>query len=69
MDYWNPILEMTNEAPHDPIAALIDELSYRSYAHNREQAPHISPQSWAKVVPNAEQMEERYQREKSNGVR
>lgn len=40
----------------------IDDLTYRSYAHNRQLAPDISPERWAKVFPNVAAMEERYQR-------
>lgn len=48
--------------------AIIDELTYISYAHNREIAPHISPERWRKLYgQRTEAMEARYQ--KSRGGR
>lgn len=44
-------------------AVLVDELTYRCYAHNRGLDPSVTPEAWAKVFPNAAAMEERYQRE------
>lgn len=43
--------------------AVIDELVYRNYAHNRRQNPSISPERMAKVYDNAEAMEKRFQEE------
>lgn len=43
-------------------ADLISDLTYRNYSFNRERAPHITPERWAKVYgPGAERMEARYQ--------
>ena len=50
----------TNRGPMTP-QALMDELIYAAYAHNRERSPHINPQAWAKVLPNVPAMERRYQ--------
>lgn len=45
--------------------ALIAELIYASYALHRDTEPHISPEAWAKVLPNVPAMEARYQAEKN----
>lgn len=42
---------------------LIDELTYTNYAHNRRISPHISPERWARIYPNAEAMERRFKTE------
>lgn len=39
---------------------IIDELTYRSYAHNRMLSPHITLEQWALVYPNVPDMERRY---------
>lgn len=41
-------------------AQLVDELTYTNYAHNRRLSPHITPERWAKIYPNAEAMEARF---------
>jgi hypothetical protein len=46
---------------------LVDDLTFAAYAHNRDIAPHVTPERWAKVFPNAAAMEERYQHERANG--
>lgn len=46
---------------------MVDDLTFTAYAHNRDLAPEISPERWAKVFPNAAAMEERYQRERAAG--
>ncbi len=44
--------------------AAVDELVYRSYAHNRRLAPRIGPMRWACVYGDAAwEMERRYQAE------
>lgn len=30
-------------------AEIVDYLTYANYAHNRNLAPHITPESWKKV--------------------
>lgn len=45
---------------------LLNELIYASYKRQRELAPHISPQSWAMVLPDVPAMERRYQQEISD---
>lgn len=48
----------------DIILDAIDELTYRNYRWNREQAPEILPASWKKIYgPNADAYEARYQAE------
>ena len=48
------------------ISKILDELTYRSYAHNRQLAPHITPERWAKVFgESAERLEKRFQDERS----
>lgn len=54
----------TSKGPMDPLG-LIDELTYSSYAHNRDVAPHITPASWARVYPKAAELEARYQAERA----
>jgi hypothetical protein len=51
----------------DPVADLINELRYRSYAFNRAHSPEITPTSWKVLLgPDADAWEERYQEERSN---
>lgn len=46
------------------ILELVDELTYRNYAHNRRISPGVTPERWAKAYgPTAAAMEARYQRE------
>lgn len=40
---------------------IIDELTYRSYAYNRDRFPEINPQRWTTIYPHADAMERRYQ--------
>jgi|GEM_PF-4377488 hypothetical protein len=41
--------------------AVIDELVFRSYVHNRMMSPDISPERWALIYgPSVADMEERY---------
>lgn len=42
---------------------IVDELTYRSYAHNRRMFPHVAPERWAVIFSNAEALEARYLRE------
>ena len=42
---------------------LVCELTYINYAHNRRLSPHIAPDRWARIYPNAEAMEKRFQAE------
>lgn len=45
--------------------AVIDELTYISYAHNRDTS-NVTPESWKKVYgPSVDAMEARYQAEKA----
>ena len=39
---------------------VIDELTYRSYCHNRMLNPEIDPEQWALIFPNVPEMEERF---------
>lgn len=48
---------------------IIDELTFRRYAHNRMRAPEVSPERWAKIFTNGPAMEERFQREYNAGAR
>ena len=47
---------------------LISELTYVSYATQRDLAPEISPERWGKIYgpESVEQMEERYQAEQED---
>ena len=42
-------------------ADVVDYLTYCSYAHNRRIAPHISPERWAKIYPDAAKLEAKFQ--------
>ena len=48
------------------ITDLIAELTYRNYAHNRRRSPRITPEDWARIYPDAEAMERRFQEEEEN---
>lgn len=52
----------TNRGPMTP-AQIADELIYANYAHERRRAPHISPEAWARHLPNVPAMERRFQAE------
>ena len=44
---------------------IVDELTYRSYAFNRQRSPEITPERWEKVFgPSAARMEEKFQNER-----
>ena len=46
---------------------IVSELTYQSYAHNRQLSPDISPERWAKVFGvGAALMEERFHNERGN---
>lgn len=48
-------------------AQLVDELTYRSYAWNRQLAPMTTPAEWAIVYGAAtEALEQRYQAEQAS---
>src|SRR3990167_10078099 len=40
-------------------SGFTDELTYRSYAHNRRRSPDIEPSAWADIFPTWGIMEER----------
>ena len=47
----------------DPMA-IVNELTYQNYAHNRKISPDITPEQWEKVYGDeSPQMEERFQNE------
>lgn len=50
----------------DPIAVLICDLVYLTYAHNRDHSPSITPESWKKIFidDDVDAFEARYQAEK-----
>ena len=53
----------TNHGAMTP-EAIIDHLTYSSYAHNRDLSPDVSPERWAKLFgPSSAAMERRYQQE------
>lgn len=56
-------MEANSDLPQD-ITAKVDELIYRSYAHNRTISPNVSPERWIKAYGYAAvEMEQRYMRE------
>lgn len=46
--------------PLTAITETVDELEFRSYAHNRMQFPEVPPERWAVIFSNAPEMEERF---------
>ena len=45
---------------------IVDELTYVNYACNRDAAPHVAPEQWARCgYPNVPAMEARYQAEQA----
>lgn len=40
--------------------AVIDELTFRSYVHNRMTFPDVAPERWALIFSNVPEMEERF---------
>lgn len=50
----------------DKDLAMIDNLTYASYKHNRQQFPQISPERWALIFPHASDLEEIYQHQLKN---
>lgn len=42
---------------------VVDYLTYRNYFFNRVRSPEISPERWARIYPNAAELEARYQQE------
>jgi hypothetical protein len=56
----------TKDLEVDGIQLSIDWLTYRSYEHNRNRSPHISPESWRKIYYNAETYEKIYQSQIKN---
>lgn len=50
---------MTPSQPNTE-TAVIDELEFRSYAHNRMMFPDVAPERWALIFRNVPEMEERF---------
>jgi hypothetical protein len=44
-------------------AEVVDYLTYCNYAHNRRISPHITPERWARIYPNATALETKFQAE------
>lgn len=53
--HWEPGVFM-----HHTPEQVVDELTYRSYAHNRNLHPDIEPEKWAVIFSNAAELEKRY---------
>ena len=46
---------------------IVGDLTYRSYAYNRDRSPDITPEQWKTVFgPKVDIMERRYQQELSD---
>jgi hypothetical protein len=43
--------------------ALLDNLTYYCYRHNRKLSPEISPEQWARIFGSTEAFEVRFQKE------
>lgn len=50
--------------PNKTEMRIVSELTYISYAHNRDIAPEVSPERWAKIFPSADILEARYAAER-----
>lgn len=52
----------------DPVAELIADLTYQTYAYNRGRSPDITPESWKAIFvgDDVDAFEARYQAEKVN---
>jgi hypothetical protein len=48
-----------------PIRDIVDEMVYRSYSYNRQRAPDIKPEEWARIFPNGKALEVRYEADKA----
>ncbi len=42
---------------------IVDELTYRCYAYNRQRTPQYPPEQWKCVFGNVDAMEKRFQAE------
>ena len=40
---------------------VVDFLTYRCYEYNRLRSPDITPEQWAKIFPNYEKLEQKFQ--------
>jgi hypothetical protein len=47
------------------LGEVIADLTYINYACNRDAAPQITPEAWARIYPRADELEARYQTEKA----
>lgn len=45
--------------------SLLGELIFINYAANRDTFPEKTPEQWARIYPNAHELEARYQAEKA----
>ena len=54
---------LTDQGPLS-LEAMFDRLNYAAYVANRERSPEISPESWAKILPNVPAMERKFQEER-----
>lgn len=45
--------------------SVVDYLTYANYRHNRNIAPHVTPERWAKIYPGAAALEAKYQAEQA----
>lgn len=52
---------LTITLSEERVDEIIDELTYRSYAHNRRMFPQTTPEQWAVIFPNVPAMEARFQ--------
>jgi hypothetical protein len=46
-----------------PSPEMVEKLHYANYVNLRKALPQISPEAWAKTLPNVPAMERRYQSE------
>lgn len=47
------------------VGVVLSELTYISYASNRDRSPEVTPERWARIYPYADILEARYQADKA----
>lgn len=48
----------------DPFISVVEYLTYKSYAFNREHNPQIAIERWAAIYPSYKELEEKYKEQK-----
>ena len=56
-------LARTAPVQNSVFSPVVDELTYRSYAHNRIVSPEVSPSRWAVLFPTQADLEARFRKD------